>query len=346
VDSLQEENVVKEKKLVEFLMNPGAYPENPVNVELVQTHISWVFIGDDFVYKVKKPVDFGFLDFSTLDKRRFFTHEELRLNKRFSPDVYLEVVPISQVDQTYRIGDSSNIVEYALKMKRINEDKMLNNLLKEGKIRAEDMARVGKHLAGVYQKIESDEKSRSFGTLEVISTNVIENFDQTRKYIGGPISDHKFNTIERWSRNFMDTNKVLFNARIDQGHIKDSHGDLHLQHICIEDAGIFVFDCIEFNERFRFGDVASDVAFLSMDFDYNGEKALGDAFVDAYINTSGDSGMKDVLVFYKVYRAYVRAKVTSFMLDDAGLDESRRKDAFATAQKYYDLAYDYVSNED
>ena len=332
--------------LVEFLKTPDAYPEKTETVRLVQTHISWVFIGDAYVYKVKKPVDFGFLDFSSLEKRRFYTHEELRLNKRFSPDVYLEVLPISKIANNYRLGDDSDIVEYALKMRRIDEEKMLFNLLKQGKVTAKDMERVGKHLAAIYRQIASDEKSRSFGTLDTISTNVIENFDQTRGYIGGPISAGKFETIEGWSRKFMEENTALFDKRMAGGNIKDCHGDLHLQHICLDDAGIFVFDCIEFNERFRFGDVASDVAFLSMDFDYNDQSELGDAFVEAYIDASGDMAMQDVLLFYKVYRAYVRAKVTSFMLDDKGLDDAKRRDAFETAKRYYDLAYGYVTGED
>lgn len=332
--------------LIEFLTDTDAYPEKPGNIRLVQTHISWVFIGDEYVYKVKKPVDFGFLDFTTLEKRRFYTHEELRLNKRFSPDVYLEVVPISRAGRTYAIGNDSDIIEYALKMRRIDENKMLYKLLEHDKVSLRDMTRVGTHLAGVYGQIESDEKSRSFGTIDVISTNVIENFDQTRKYIGGPISDEKFNTIEGWSRKFMEENTALFDKRLADGHIKDCHGDLHLQHICIEEDGIFVFDCIEFNERFRFGDVASDVAFLSMDFDLNGQSRLGDAFVDAYIEASSDAAMRNVLLFYKVYRAYVRAKVTSFMLDDDALEGSGRKSAFDTAQRYYDLAYGYVAGED
>ncbi len=337
---------MNKNKLVEFLKTADAYPEKPESVTLVQTHISWVFIGNKYVYKVKKPVDFGFLDFSTLEKRRFYTHEELRLNSRFSPDVYLEVLPISRISDTYRLGDDSGIVEYALKMKRIDENKMLYKLLEQGKVTGKDMARVGKHLAAVYRQIKSDDKSRSFGTIDTIATNVIENFDQTRAYIGGPISAEKFDAIERWSKAFMNTKESLFAERITQGHIKDCHGDLHLQHICLEDTGIVVFDCIEFNERFRFGDVASDVAFLSMDFDYNGESMLGDAFVDAYIEASGDQGMRDLLLFYKVYRAYVRAKVTSFMLDDKGLDQAKQKDAFEAAKKYYDLAYGYVTGED
>lgn len=329
-------------KLVESMMKPEFYPHVPDSVELIQTHISFIFIAGDLVYKVKKAVDFGFLDFTTLGKRRFYVSEELRLNKRFSPDVYLDILPISEVNRSLILGNTSHIVEYTLKMKRINEDQMLYKLLEADNVTEDDMKRVGKHLAGIYRSIPGDEKSWSFGKLDVISTNIVENFDQTRKYIGGPVSREAFNAIELWSNAFMEDNKTLFEKRIEQGCIKDCHGDLHLQHICIEDSNIFIFDCIEFNERFRFGDVASDVAFLSMDFDYNGESKLGNAFVDAYIKASGDIAMKEVLLFYKVYRAFVRAKVTSFMLDDKGIDKSARENAFKNAKKYYDLAYEYI----
>jgi len=332
--------------LVEYLQDKGAYPEKPNSVSLVQTHISWVFICDDYVYKLKKPVDFGFLDFTTLEKRRFYTNEELRLNRRFSPDVYMDVIPISESAGTYALNDSSNIVDYALKMKRISEDHMLYKLLSRDMVSKQDIGRVGRHLANVYKDITSDHKARSFGTIDVISANVTENFDQTRKYIGGPISADAFDRLESWSMSFMKNNTALFEDRIKNGCIKDCHGDLHLQHICMEGKEIYVFDCIEFNERFRYGDVASDVAFLSMDFDNNGHPELGDAFVQAYTEESGDSTLKAVLKFYKVYRAYVRAKVTSFMLDDPGIDSLSRDNAFNTAKRYYDLAHGYITHED
>ena len=301
-----------------------------------------MFIGDEYVYKVKKPVDFGFLDFSTLEKRKFYTAEELRLNRRFSPDIYLEVKPISRNDRGFVIGGDENVVEYALKMRRINEGQMLYNLLNRGMISAGDVDIVGRHLAGVYGHITCDEKSNSFGNVDVIAVNVIENFDQTRKYIGGPIEEKRFRELETWSRNFLEKNGGLFEERVAGGFIKDCHGDLHLQHICLDGSDVFVFDCIEFNERFRFGDVASDVAFLSMDFDYNGRGDLGDVFVQSFIRASGDRSMEKVLLFYKVYRAYVRAKVTSFMLDDAGLDGTRKQAALETARKYYGLAHRYI----
>jgi aminoglycoside phosphotransferase family enzyme len=331
--------------LVQAMLEPSLYPHHPSQVDLIQTHISYLFLAGEFVYKVKKPVDFGFLDFTTLEKRRYFCQQEVMLNRRFSPEIYLAVAPISLVGGSFRLGDETAVVEYAVTMKRINEEHMLSRLLKAGKVGVEAMQRIGRHLAKVYAAIPSDEKARAFGTLGVISTNVVENFEQTRKYIGGPVSQEAFDAIESWSLSFMKNNTALFEQRVAQDHIKDCHGDLHLQHICVEGEYIYIFDCIEFNERFRFGDVASDVAFLAMDLDFNGYADLARTFVDAYTEASGDLTLAQVLPFYKVYRAYVRAKVTSFMLDDAGLDGKTRGEIMLRAKEYYDLALRYAQGE-
>ena len=241
--------------LIQAMLDPTFYPHNPKEVEMIQTHISYIFLTGELVYKVKKPVDFGFLDFTTLEKRRYYCQEEVRLNRRFSPDIYLETVPISVDGDVLRLGDDTAVVEYAVKMRRINEDHMLYRLLEAGKVGTEAMQRIGKHLAEAYGAIPSDEKARAFGSRDVISANIVENFEQTRQYIGGPLSKEAFETIESWSLAFMKDNRSLFEQRVAQGCIKDCHGDLHLQHICVEGEHIYVFDCIEFNERFRFGDV-------------------------------------------------------------------------------------------
>jgi aminoglycoside phosphotransferase family enzyme len=328
--------------LIQAMLDSDFYPHHPKKVELIQTHISYIFLTGEVVYKVKKPVNFGFLDFTTLEKRRHFCQEEIRLNKRFSPEVYLKAVPISRHGDAFRLGEDTRVVEYAVTMRRINEDHMLYRLLEAGKVKSEDMERIGRHLAKAYAAIPSDEKARAFGSLDVISINIVENFEQTRKYIGGPIKHEQFDAIASWSFSFMKEKAALFEQRVVQGYIKDCHGDLHLQHICVEGEKIYIFDCIEFNERFRFGDVASDVAFLAMDLDFNGYPELAGAFVHAYTETSGDTTLAKVLPFYKVYRAYVRAKVTSFMLDDAGLDEKAKEDILQRAKQYYDLARAYV----
>jgi aminoglycoside phosphotransferase family enzyme len=328
--------------LIQAMRDPAFYPHYPGTVDLIQTHISYLFLTRELVYKVKKPVDFGFLDFTTLEKRRYFCQQEVRLNRRFSPDLYLAVVPISCVGGAFRLGDETAVVEYAVKMRRINEEHMLHRLLEAGRVDTEAMQRIGKHLGRVYAAIPSDEKAKAFGALDTISANVVENFEQTKQYIGGPVTQEAFDAIEAWSLAFMKGNTVLFGQRVAQGNIKECHGDLHLQHICVEGEKIYVFDCIEFNERFRFGDVASDVAFLAMDLDFNGYPEFARVFVDAYTEASGDVSLTGVLQFYKVYRAYVRAKVTSFMLNDKGLDEKTEEEVFRRAKEYYDLAFNYV----
>jgi len=332
--------------LVDFLCDPANHPERPSSVRLVQTHISWVFVGDDVVYKVKKPVNFGFLDFGTLELRKFYTYEELRLNRRFSPEVYLDVVPVSERGGTYRLGDVSNVVEYALRMRRISDDHMLSRLLEKDLADDSTLRRVGAHLGGIYRAIPSDDKAARYGSVDTVRFNVTENFEQTAKYVGGPVSRAQFERIQEWSMDFLARRSGLFEDRCAAGWVKECHGDLHLQHVCVDGEKIWVFDCIEFNERFRYGDVASDVAFLAMDLDHNGREDLAHAFVEGYRGISGDPSVHDVLTFYKVYRAYVRAKVTSFMLDDVGLDPSLRDAAFDTASRYYRLAHRYVCGED
>jgi len=333
--------------LVASMSNPAFYPHGPDDVQLIQTHISWIFIAGDLVYKVKKAVDFGFLDFTTLEKRKYYCEQEVVLNRRFAPDVYVDVVAITEDGGgTLRPVGEGAVIEYAVEMKKIPEERMLYRLMEAGRVTEDDVRRVGRYLARIYGDIPSDERAQKFGTSEVIATNVLENFDQTRRYREGPVSTAAFDALEAWSRSFMEKNRPLFSARGEKEYIKDCHGDLHLQHICIEGDAISIFDCIEFNERFRFGDVASDVAFLSMDFDFNGRRDLGDIFVSAYVDESGDTSLPDLLKFYKVYRAMVRAKVTSFMLDDETLDAASREEVFRKAKRYYDLAHEYVTHED
>ncbi len=333
--------------LVASMSEPTFYPHRPDTVEVIQTHISFIFIAGDQVYKIKKAVDFGFLDFTTRSKRKYYCEQEVVLNRRFAPGVYIDVVTITQNGEgKLGIGGEGSIVEYAVKMKRIPEERMLYRLMEAGKVTEDDVRRVGRYLAQAYGNIPSDEKARAFGTGEVIAANVLENFEQTGQYRGGPVNATVFDTIEAWSRSFIEKNGSLFAVREKEGNIKDCHGDLHLQHICIDGDAISIFDCIEFNERFRFGDVASDVAFLSMDFDFNGREDLGHIFVDAYMVESGDTLLLDVLKFYKVYRAMVRAKVTSFMLDDNTLDPAVREEVFRKAERYYHLAHTYVTHED
>ncbi|HOX94317.1 MAG TPA: AAA family ATPase [Syntrophales bacterium] len=330
-------------KLADAMSRPDFYPHRPSSVEVIQTHISFIFIADDCVYKVKKAVDFGFLDFTTLEKRRFYCREELRLNKRLAPDFYLEVIDISEdAGGNIVMGPGGKVIEYAVKMKRLPTDRMLKGLLSRGRVVPADMERVARRVSEFHRLADTGGRIDENGGLDVIRKNQDENFDQTEKYIGMTIPEEQYRFIQSFINDFMDRNRALFERRVEEHRIRDCHGDLHIEHICLAD-GIVIFDCIEFNERFRFGDVAAEVAFLAMDLDFNGYPDHARAFVDAYVRLSGDPELTKLLNFYRTYYAYVRGKVISFRLDDRAIDEKGREEAKDLASRYFDLAYAYAA---
>ena len=331
-------------KLVESMLNPDFYPDKPGGrVELVQTHISYVFIAGDLVYKVKKPVNFGFLDFMTLEKRKYYCEEELRLNRRLAPDAYLAVMPICEEPSgRLRLGGKDRIVEYAVKMIRLPQDRMLKVLLSQGKAGLPEIEAIARKVAEFHALAATGGKIDEMGSIETIRFNCEENFEQTKKYVGATLSAEKYAFIGDYVRTFIEKERPLFESRISGHRIRDCHGDLHLEHICLTD-GIVIFDCIEFNERFRYSDTASEVAFLSMDLDFNGYPDDARAFADDYIRFSKDGQMQSLLNFYRCYRAYVRGKVISFRLDEAALSESERSEIVAAGSRYFDLAFSYAA---
>ena len=270
-----------QKPVVEALLSPEAYPEDPGKIELIQTHISFVFLTKNFVYKVKKPVNFGFLDFSTLEKRRFFCEKELELNRRLCPDIYLEVVPINK-SNIIKINGIGETVEYALKMKRLPQEKIMTVLLNENKVDNKTIDEIAKIIAQFHSKAQTSTEINEYGSLKIIKTNWDENFSQTQKYVNQTIPVAEYQFIQNRVNNFMEKNRSLFENRIKNGKIRDCHGDLHSGNIFITDK-ICIFDAIEFNDRFRYSDVASDVAFLAMDLDFQQRPDLSDYFIERYI---------------------------------------------------------------
>lgn len=332
--------------IVENMIRPDFYPHRPQTVELVQTHISYVFIAGDDVYKVKKPVNFGFLDFTTLEKRKFYCEEELRLNKRLAPSIYLDVVPI-MLDRLGRLspGGDGEIVEYAVHMKKLPLDKMLKILLARGQVDEKMMDAVAAKIARFHQKAQTGGTIDQMGSVKTIRRNNEENFAQTEKYIDLTIPAYQYNFIREYVEKFLTAYKPLLEKRVAEHKIRDCHGDLHLEHICITD-DIIVFDCIEFNERFRYSDTAAEVAFLTMDLDYNDYHHHSDDFARSYLRYSGDTDMSALLNFYRGYYAYVRGKVTSFRLDQKELPDHERDEIKQIALKYFDLAYTYAARLD
>jgi uncharacterized protein len=333
-----------EPNLLESMTNSNFYPHKPAAVELVQTHISYVFIAGNIVYKVKKPVNFGFLDFTSLEKRKFYCDEELRLNKRLAPSIYLDVVPIAQDSQSnILLGAGEKVIDYAVRMKKLPLDRMLKTLLARGEADEKVMAAVANKIAAFHKVAETGGRIDEMGSIATIRHNHEENFTQTQNYINVTIPEYQYNFIKDYVENFLAEKKALLEKRIANSKIRDCHGDLHLEHICIADE-IIIFDCIEFNERFRFGDVAAEIAFLTMDLDYNDYREQAESFVKYYLGYSGDTDMLILLNFYRCYYAYVRGKVTSFRLDQKDLPANERSQITKTAKRYFDLAYTYAAH--
>jgi aminoglycoside phosphotransferase family enzyme len=332
--------MIVQKQVVEALMKPEAYDEDPGNIELVQTHISFVFLTQNFVYKVKKAVNLGFLDFTTLEKRRFFCEKELELNKRLCGDMYLEVVPINR-SKVIKIKGEGETVEYAVKMKRIPQEKMLSSLLEENKVDEKLVGTIAKIIADFHKKAETNKRISEFGSLAIIETNWKENFEQTEEFVGKSISLKDFKQIQERVEDFLKRNTSLFEKRIADGRVRDCHGDIHSGNIFVADR-VYIFDAIEFNERFRYSDVASDVAFLAMDLDFKERTDLSNFFIENYVKYSTDRELTKFLPFYKCYRAYVRGKVVSFKLKDPNVISEEKSAALKEAKAYFKLASAYA----
>jgi len=337
---------MEKSKLINDLMHSSAYPEDFKNIKLAQTHISIVFIGNEFVYKIKKPVNFGFLDFSTLEKRKYYCEKEVELNRRFSDDVYLGTYPVTYNGINYSINGEGEIVDYAVKMRRLSDEDLLKSRFKKGIVTSNDIKRIGKAIAAFHRKSEHSKEIDKFGNLEVIKFNTDENFQQTEEFIGNSISKEQFNKLKIWTDNFYEENQKLFVQRVKNHRIRDCHGDLHMEHICLTDP-IIIFDCIEFNDRFRYSDTLSDIAFLLMDLEFNSGNNLSEQLREVYLNHTDENvneQIYDLIKFYKIYRAYVRGKVTSFILKDTTILDDKKTKARDTAQRYFALAYSYISN--
>jgi aminoglycoside phosphotransferase family enzyme/predicted kinase len=329
-------------KLVEAMSRPEFYPHRPEKVELVQTHISFVFIAGNLVYKVKKAVDFGFLDFTTLAKRKVFCEEELRLNRRLAPETYLEVAAIGEDEGRALCLGGGRPVEYAVVMKKLPLDRMLKKLLAEGKAGVDAMDAIARKVADFHRKADTGGEIDAIGGIDTIRHNHDENFEQTAKYIGLTIPRARYDFLRDYVNRFLEREQPLLEKRVRDHRIRDCHGDLHAEHICLAD-GIIIFDCIEFNKRFRYGDVAAEAAFLAMDLDYNGYPDHARAFVEAYVRHSGDEEVLRLLEFYRCYYAYVRGKVISFRVDDPHIGGADRDAAARMAARYFDLALSYAA---
>ncbi len=328
---------------VKHLLVPESYPHQVGTVELVQTHISFVLLAGDYVYKWKKPVDFGFVDFSSLAKRKFFCEQELVLNRRLCPEIYLETVRLCRDGQSFRLNGDGEIVEYGLLMARMPEAQMMNRVIAAGRLRREHLARIVDILVPFYRRAEQGEEVRQNGKTSAVARTIMNNFAQTERFVGSPpLSPRQYARIKDCAGAFL-RREALFAERVGGGWIRDCHGDLYSGNICLADAtNIYIFDCIEFNNSLRFIDIAADVAFLAMDLDFHGLPALSEYFIARFIERSGDAGLPKILDFYKCYRAYVRGKVSLLAAVDPTMGKGVAETALHTAGQYFQLAEEYA----
>jgi aminoglycoside phosphotransferase family enzyme/predicted kinase len=329
--------------LIQQMLQPGFYPHAVLEpIQLIQTHVSYVLLTGDYVYKVKKPVNFGFLDYSTLEKRQHFCHEELRLNQRGAGELYLEVLPISLVGEQYHLGETGEPVEYLLKMRQFPQEALLSALFEQGKLNETHLEELGRVVAQYHAKTETNDYIRSFGEVPQVRAAFDENYQQTEKYIGGPQTQVQFDETKAYTERFFAERAELFASRIQNNYIRECHGDLHLRNIALWHDKIMLFDCIEFNEPFRFVDVMFDIAYAVMDLEAQQRKDLSNAYLNTYVEQTGDWEGLQVLPIYLNRQSYVRAKVTSFLLDDPSVPVAVKEEAAKTAAQYYKLAWEYT----
>ena len=328
--------MLKNLKTIEF------YGTNVNSVNVLQTHISFVALTGKYAYKVKKSVNFGFLDFSTLEKRKFFCEEEIRLNRRLCSDIYLNVLPITKKKSKLELNGDGEIVDYALKMREFPQDDIMVNLLKQGKIDEKSIENICNILVNFYNNGICSNEIDNYGKSEAVKKNIDENFEQTRSVVDITITKNDYIFIMNAVKNFFRKKRDVFKKRIDGKHIHDCHGDLHSGNIVISDKNIYIFDCIEFNKRFRYCDVASDIGFLAMDLDYMNHPYLSSYMIIKYIEKSNDIGILKLLNFYKSYRAYVRGKVIGFKLNGLKNYDDNKQDIIDTTKKYFELSEYYA----
>ncbi|MDQ2885634.1 MAG: AAA family ATPase [Chloroflexota bacterium] len=357
--------------LLNALKRPDAFPfalPPDTEISLVQTHASAVLLTPRYVYKLKKPLNFGFFDYSTPARRRHFCGQEVLLNTRLAPQIYLGVAPVlAFAPQIIRFGpmlqpasvpepgsmfDGGEVIDYAVVMVRLPDEATLEAHIHAGSATPTLLAEVARVVAAFHDTARTDEHIASFGGLDVIRGNWEENFAQMKPYIGRCISAAAYERIATYIRRFMDARASLFTERIRNGRIRDCHGDLRLQHVYflaqvkVPDhplPPLAVLDCIEFNERFRYSDVAAEIAFLTMELDAIGRNDLSQVFIDRYIAATGDAALRELLPFYACYRACVRGKVSSFQLEEPEIPELQRERVRQEASMLFDLAASYAS---
>lgn len=327
---------------IQAMLKPEFYDHSVGTCQLIETHISWVILTGDFVYKIKKPINLGFVDFSTLKKRKFYCEEELRLNRRLAPNIYLDVIPISGSVENPVLTSKEKAFEYAVKMKQFSQDMQLDHVLARNELRLDMVDAFANLIAEFHQHIELANRASDFGKPEQVSQPAKENFIQIRELISDKPKIDLLSNIEQWTDDTFNEIKTLFEKRKGKGFIRECHGDLHLRNLAWHENKPLAFDCLEFNENFRWIDVVSEVAFLIMDLDVHNQPELAQHFLNKYLELTGDYEGCRVLRFYLVYRVMVRVKVDAIRAAQAGISQQECDEANAEIVNYLQLALTYT----
>jgi len=326
--------------LIAALGRPSAYPATPLSIELRQTHISVVFLAGELVYKIKKPVNLGFLDFSTLERRKHFCEAEVRLNRRLAPDVYLGVVPVVLAGDGVRVEAPGEPIEYAVKMRRLPDNATLAARLEAGENPEGFVAELARRIAAFHAQAERSSEISRFGDWTVVAGNARENLDQAAASVGSAISREVLDRLRDRLESSLADLKQLIDDRCLRNKPCDTHGDLRPEHVYwFPDRpaphDIVVMDCIEFNERFRFADPVSDIAFLVSELRFAGYGQLAERLADAYFAAAGDELGRTLLPFYVAYRAAVRGKVAGIKAHEPEVPARERASAIMQARGYW-----------
>lgn len=329
-------------ELIASLQNPQVYTHTTQEFHVYETHISWVVLTGEYAYKIKKPVNFGFLDFSSLEQRRYFCEQEVKLNQRLAPDLYLEVVPISGTCAQPLLGDTRQVFEYAIKMRQFDPKLVLNEVQARGELEIHHMQDLATKLADFHQKIARADASFTLGTPAQVWAPMLQNFQQIEPLLSDAQDKQQMQQLAAWAQETYQRLQPLLTERLAQGFVRECHGDVHLANVTLIDDEVKIFDCIEFNDEFRWIDVISEIAFIIMDLEDRGLDAYAHSFLNAYLEITGDYAGLALLDFYKAYRAMVRAKINLFCVADPQASDTQKAAALANYRSYAQLAESYT----
>jgi aminoglycoside phosphotransferase family enzyme/predicted kinase len=324
--------------LIAALRSPACYAHPVGLIRVLETHISWVVLTGDYAYKIKKPVNLGFLDFTGLDARRHYCKEELRLNRRLAPSLYEAVVKITGSTHNPRIDGDGPAVEYAIRMREFPQHALASCLLTDGRLTSAHMDGLAARINAFHAEADVAAPDSHYGTLDAIITPARENFTHIQCLLRDAPNQARIVGLQQWTEREYAARSSQFATRRAAGHVRECHGDLHLGNIVMLDDQLTPFDCIEFNPEFRWIDVMSEVAFLVMDLLDRGRMDFAYRFLNAYLEAGGGYDGLGVLRFYLVYRAMVRAKIHALRSAQSGLSAAEHERLVAASRDYLELA--------